>query len=68
MGNMSYCRFHNTEIDLQECIDALNDGERLSYSEKRSAKMLLDRCVEYIEAYEYWEQSCDCDSDSGDDD
>lgn len=26
MANMSYCRFENTSNDLQDCVDALNDG------------------------------------------
>ena len=27
MSNMSYCRFQNTRLDLQDCIDAINGGE-----------------------------------------
>ena len=23
MSNMSYCRFHNTNLDVQDCIDAM---------------------------------------------
>ena len=25
MANMSYCRFHNTRLDLQDCLDAISD-------------------------------------------
>lgn len=30
MGNMSYCRFHNTDIDLNDCLWALEDNDELS--------------------------------------
>ena len=33
MANMSYCRFRNTEIDLEDCLDALNMQEELSREE-----------------------------------
>lgn len=41
MMNMGYCRFENTAIALQECIDALNDGEKLSVSEKKYCRALF---------------------------
>lgn len=27
MGNMSYCRFENTSRDLDDCIEAIQNGE-----------------------------------------
>ena len=35
MSNMSYCRFQNTAQDLEDCIDAIENGEinELSNSE-----------------------------------
>ena len=27
MGNMSYCRFENTSRDLDDCIEAIENGE-----------------------------------------
>jgi len=27
MSNMSYCRFENTARDLQDCLDAIQNGE-----------------------------------------
>ena len=27
MGNMSYCRFKNTSIDLGDCLDAIERGK-----------------------------------------
>ena len=26
MGNMSYCRFENTQMDMRDCLNALEDG------------------------------------------
>ena len=42
MANMSYCRFHNTRLDLGDCLDALTDGEHLSSSEKQAGRHLFD--------------------------
>ena len=37
MANMSYCRFHNTRLDMNDCIEALKraewDGEKISKEE-----------------------------------
>ena len=58
MPNMSYCRFHNTRLDLSECLDALYDEEELSVSEARAARnmfqMFLDYCLreDIIERYD----------------
>jgi|TARA_R100000656_G_scaffold598_1_gene992 hypothetical protein len=27
MPNMSYCRFENTTRDIQDCLDAIEDGD-----------------------------------------
>ena len=45
MGNMSYCRFHNTNIDLQDCLDTLNEGETLSKSEFLACKDMFERFI-----------------------
>jgi hypothetical protein len=44
MANMSYCRFHNTKQDLQDCIQAIENGEiqDLGYSEKSALRDILD--------------------------
>ena len=41
--NMSYCRFYNTVIDLDDCIEALQstDFNNISESEKRAIVKLL---------------------------
>ena len=46
MANMSYCRFYNTVIDLEDCINTLevyNEGELkdLSIDEKKALKKML---------------------------
>lgn len=55
MANMSYCRFQNTVLDLQDCYDALEemgDNEAilkdLSSEELRSKKRLIRLCEDII--------------------
>ena len=53
MANMSYCRFHNTLADLNDCESALNafindDENTIESKEERSnAKKLIELC-QYI--------------------
>lgn len=51
MSNMSYCRFNNTALDLQDCIDSIHEGVE-SNEEARKRKQLLDLCREFIEVVE----------------
>lgn len=48
--NMSYCRFHNTALDVSDCIDALNEGDTMSASEasagKRMFREMLGFCLD----------------------
>lgn len=51
MGNMSYCRFQNTERDLRECVEVLEellygDGGTLSDDELRAANRLIGLCIQ----------------------
>lgn len=53
MANMSYCRFYNTVVDLEDCINTLegyNEGELkdLSEDEKRAINKLLGRQLERL--------------------
>ena len=58
MANMSYCRFHNTLIDLYDCQSALedfieNDENVISSREERySAECLIALCKEISDRYE----------------
>ena len=61
MSNMSYCRFQNTAQDLQDCLDAMeelynldgenSDGEKLSESEYRAMKEIIELSVEIVNSY-----------------
>lgn len=63
MANMSYCRFHNTLSDLNDCETALdgfinNDENTIeSEEERRKAKQLIALC-KYI-ADNYSEEDID---------
>lgn len=54
MSNMSYCRFQNTDGDLGDCQDALEEivnGEsrdRLSDRELEAAQSLFRRCLDIV--------------------
>lgn len=62
MGNMSYCRFHNTLGDLEDCRDQLINyscltekdeyDEYLSRTEFVRAKELIEMCREIAENFE----------------
>lgn len=64
MANMSYCRFHNTKIDLEDCVCALEnirngEGEQLSPEEYFASKRMYDLCQEYIQLFEELEEEED---------
>jgi len=59
MANMSYCRFRNTFLDLQDCVNALGEAidngltrkeflEKLSEDEQYYFKRLLSRAQDFI--------------------
>lgn len=50
MGNMSYCRFRNTLIDLQDCVDAIETGELIDEGIDRSE---LQALIELRDLCEY---------------
>ena len=51
MANMSYCRFENTAGDLQDCLEAIQNGEinDLNSYEIRGLRDLLELSREIIE-------------------
>lgn len=66
MANMSYCRFHNTEMDMSDCIEALESGESLSESEARKCVRMFEEIVDYLynegieiddDAFEEWKDN-----------
>jgi hypothetical protein len=46
MSNMSYCRFQNTVLDMEDCISVLNDSEELSDDEANAKDRLIQLCVD----------------------
>ena len=47
MPNMSYCRFHNTNLDVRDCLDAIRSGEQLSDSEMDCCKRLFKQFIAF---------------------
>ena len=60
MANMSYCRFHNTNLDMRDCIDALYDGEALSDDEFLACRNMFENVLEFFEGNDvcevYWDE------------
>lgn len=54
--NMSYCRFHNTFIDLQDCVEALESFDDISQDEMRYAGQMYELCQRYMRAFEEFEE------------
>ncbi len=49
--NMSYCRFQNTLLDLQDCYDNLPDGN-LQHAEAAAFAKLVALAKDIAETYE----------------
>lgn len=45
MANMGYCRFYNTYHDLEDCYEALCEGDELSSEEEKYKERLLELCA-----------------------
>ena len=56
MSNMSYCRFKNTLGDMEDCIEAIEQGEtkELSDTEQEAYFNFIESCVKV--AIEYGEE------------
>lgn len=50
MANMSYCRFQNTNLDLRDCLENMDDNE-LSYDENVARWTLIKKCVQIAADY-----------------
>ena len=59
MANMSYCRFHNTSMDMEDCIDALYGNEELSDDEFVACKNMFESILEFFEGYDVCEVDWD---------
>ena len=56
MPNMSYCRFENTTIDIDDCLSAIQDAYQectdLSNREVQALQRLLEQAEEIIDLSE----------------
>jgi hypothetical protein len=43
---MSYCRFENTDSDLEDCFENMDDTSEMSDEEKKARKSLINKCIE----------------------
>ena len=59
MANMSYCRFHNTNLDMNDCIYALHDGEELSDDEFNACRDMFENVLEFLESNDVCEVDWD---------
>jgi len=50
MGNMSYCRFQNTEPDLRDCYENMDDF--LAEDEHKARIRLYKLCQKIVENFE----------------
>ena len=51
MPNMSYCRYENTSLDMQDVVDGLYDSdvdEDLSIHEQRGLRTILELAKEIV--------------------
>lgn len=47
MINMNYCRFNNTELALDECLDTIKSGKELSEEEMNSCRKLFGQFIDF---------------------
>ena len=52
MGNMAYCRFHNTLKDLQDCYDHIWDDD-LGDAESKAKERLIEVCKNIAAEFKY---------------
>jgi hypothetical protein len=70
MGNMSYCRFENTEHDLRDCFANLPNND-LSKREAVAFADLIMLCKDIADRYSHiddWHELCDIAVEKYDDD
>lgn len=49
MANMSYCKFRNTKNDLEDCLDAIEQGDTLSEEEADAGVRMFRRFLSFCE-------------------
>lgn len=68
MSNMSYCRFQNTLGDLNDCLEAITEGDSLSTEEAEAARDMVTACEEFLKAVKDYGIVEDRDEDEDEDD
>lgn len=55
MANMSYCQFHNTVIDFNQCLEAIANAQTIkdfSGDEQEYAEALREMAEQYVNWYD----------------
>lgn len=47
MINMDYCKFNNTDIALEECLESIKNGDKLSDREMNSCRSMFEKFIEF---------------------
>ena len=47
MINMDYCRFNNTDIALEECLESIKNGDKLSDREMNRCRSMFEKFIEF---------------------
>ena len=47
MINMDYCRFNNTDIALEECLESIKNGDKLSDKEMNSLRSMFGKFIDF---------------------
>ena len=63
MGNMCYCRFNNTLLDMEDCLEAIENQDIASEKEAAKAWRLFVKVFEFLKDYDMIEVEFDDDSD-----
>lgn len=51
MGNLPYCRFRNTLMDLRECYNSMQEEEELGVEEEAAKKEIIELCATIVERF-----------------
>lgn len=49
MANMSYCRWHNTNLDVRDCFEAFHEMEEMSEEEIKCAKRMINNMCKFLQ-------------------
>lgn len=47
MANMDYCRFCNTRLDVEDCLDSLREEKLMSSDEANAGRWMFEDILEY---------------------